>query len=196
MHGGRTAHVPRDAVGVLGSRGLRSCAGSVRSESGVCAIRSWRGTWTNLPSRWCVNDSMISSGQCRSTLARRRIRLVPTVDGLDLSALFELANLQWAAGAGGGDRSSAAGGLYRDFCVRCHGTSGDGRRSGGTRTQPYPRDYRRGLFKFKRTPLTLPPTDEDLHGVLLRGVPETAMPSFRSLDAEPNAMPWCNTCDT
>lgn len=107
--------------------------------------------------------------------------VVPAGDGADLGTLFELANLRWAVGSGESPETGAAGGLYRNLCMRCHGASGDGCGPAARALNPYPRDYRRGFFKFKRTPLTMPPTDEDLHGVLLRGVLETAMPAFSSL---------------
>ena len=106
--------------------------------------------------------------------------VVPAVSDVDLRTVFELSALQQAAGSASRDAQEATEGLYRSLCLRCHGTSGDGCGRAARGLNPYPRDYRRGLFKFKRTPLTRPPTDEDLHGVLLRGVPETAMPSFRS----------------
>ncbi len=106
---------------------------------------------------------------------------VPAQDDLELGALFESAGLRRAVGADAGEGERAAVGLYRNLCERCHGRSGDGCGPSARSLNPYPRDYRRGLFKFKRTPSTLPPTGEDLHRVLQRGVPETAMPSFRSL---------------
>lgn len=43
---------------------------------------------------------------------------------------------------------------------------------------PYPRDYRDGVFKFKSTYNPDQPTDEDLRHVLYEGVPGTAMPAF------------------
>jgi hypothetical protein len=50
---------------------------------------------------------------------------------------------------------------------------------------PYPRDFRRGVFKFKSTVgVTTPPTDADLRGILVRGMPGTSMPSFRLLADE------------
>jgi mono/diheme cytochrome c family protein len=60
--------------------------------------------------------------------------------------------------------------------------TGDGAGPDARQLEPYPRDYRRGIFKFKRTPSTIPPTDADLHNILVRGVPGTAMPSFRLLN--------------
>jgi mono/diheme cytochrome c family protein len=46
---------------------------------------------------------------------------------------------------------------------------------------PYPRDYRSGVFKFKTTFNPAKPTDEDLHRIMVNGVPGTAMPSFSLL---------------
>jgi mono/diheme cytochrome c family protein len=46
---------------------------------------------------------------------------------------------------------------------------------------PYPRDYRPGIFKFKSTTRNDRPTDEDLTRILYNGIPGTAMPSFSLL---------------
>jgi mono/diheme cytochrome c family protein len=46
---------------------------------------------------------------------------------------------------------------------------------------PYPRDYRPGIFKFKGTARAARPTDDDLRRVLHNGIPATAMPSFALL---------------
>jgi mono/diheme cytochrome c family protein len=48
--------------------------------------------------------------------------------------------------------------------------------------EPYPRDFRRGTFKFKSTPGGRKPTREDIHRTLHDGIPGTAMPSFRALE--------------
>lgn len=80
-------------------------------------------------------------------------------------------------------------GLYRRHCARCHGVTGDGYGPAALYQNPYPRDFRRGIIKFKSTPRGVPPTDEDLHEVLMRGVPGTAMPSFKLLaEAERHAL--------
>ncbi len=75
-------------------------------------------------------------------------------------------------------------GLYRRHCARCHGVTGDGLGPTALYQFPYPRDFRRGVFKWKSTPRGAPPTDADLHALLKRGVPGTAMPSFRMLQQE------------
>ncbi|MHB8970538.1 MAG: c-type cytochrome [Pirellulaceae bacterium] len=115
--------------------------------------------------------------------------VVPVLEGAALDSLFQLPTLQRAAGAVRRDAEGTMHGLYRNSCVQCHGVTGDGRGSAARGLDPYPRDYRRGIFKYKRTPSTLPPTDEDLRAVLDRGVPGTAMPSFGWLpDSEKTAL--------
>ncbi len=106
---------------------------------------------------------------------------LPEMEGLDLHPLFDLELLQRAAGSREQSRASGERGLYRLLCARCHGISGNGSGPLAAGLNPYPRDYRRGIFKFKRTTSTLPPTDDDLHRILVRGIPGTAMPSFRLL---------------
>jgi mono/diheme cytochrome c family protein len=43
---------------------------------------------------------------------------------------------------------------------------------------PYPRDYRQGLYKFKSTERAAKPTHADLERILRDGIMDTAMPSF------------------
>jgi mono/diheme cytochrome c family protein len=97
--------------------------------------------------------------------------------------------LQMAAGPAWSDKAGANYGLYRKHCVHCHGISGDGRGPTALFLNPYPRDYRQGVYKFKSTYTAAKPTDEDLHRVLVNGIPGTAMPSFSLLpEAEVEAL--------
>jgi mono/diheme cytochrome c family protein len=89
--------------------------------------------------------------------------------------------LDLAAGAAWSDQAGVDRGLYRKHCVHCHGISGDGRGPTGLFLNPYPRDYRMGVFKFKSTYNNAKPTDDDLHRVLYNGIPGTSMPSFSLL---------------
>ena len=73
-------------------------------------------------------------------------------------------------------------GIFRKHCVTCHGLSGDGRGPAAMFLDPYPRDFRRGTFKFKSTPAGSKPTAEDLQQVLRYGIPGTSMPSFQALE--------------
>lgn len=73
-------------------------------------------------------------------------------------------------------------GLYRLHCVHCHGVTGDGKGPTAAFLNPYPRDFRMGVFKFKSTPKGEKPTEADLRKTLVNGIPGTAMPSFKLLD--------------
>jgi heme/copper-type cytochrome/quinol oxidase subunit 2 len=49
---------------------------------------------------------------------------------------------------------------------------------------PYPRDFRPGVFQYKSTPIGARPTDDDLHRMIVRGAPGTAMPAFTQLASD------------
>ncbi|WP_428306075.1 c-type cytochrome [Lacipirellula sp.] len=89
--------------------------------------------------------------------------------------------LTLAAGAAWSDKQGVDRGLYRKHCVHCHGINGDGRGPTARFLNPYPRDYRQGVFKFKTTYNPAKPTNGDLRRVLNNGVPGTSMPSFSLL---------------
>lgn len=94
---------------------------------------------------------------------------------------LDLRKLKMAAGPVWSDERGGKHGLYRRHCAHCHGLSGGGDGPTAMILNPYPRDYRPGVFKFKSTFNPNEPTDEDLHQVLLNGVPGTAMPAFSVL---------------
>ncbi|MEM7783620.1 MAG: cytochrome c [Planctomycetota bacterium] len=96
--------------------------------------------------------------------------------------IIKMDYLKMAAGAVNSDKAGPTVGLYREHCAHCHGITGDGAGATASTLNPYPRDFRLGKFKFKSTPLRTPPTDHDLKNILVRGVPGTAMPSFRTLE--------------
>lgn len=89
--------------------------------------------------------------------------------------------LAMAAGPVWSDDKGGKHGLYRRHCVHCHGISGDGQGPTAAILNPYPRDYRPGVFKFKSTYTSAKPTEDDLVRILHEGVPGTAMPSFALL---------------
>lgn len=89
--------------------------------------------------------------------------------------------LKMAAGPVWSDEAGDKHGLYRRHCAHCHGINGDGQGPTAAILNPYPRDYRRGLFKFKGTFTAALPTNEDLHRVIYNGIPGTAMPAFALL---------------
>jgi len=92
--------------------------------------------------------------------------------------------LAMAAGAVAGDAQGRQRGLYRRHCVTCHGIAGDGAGPAAAVLDPYPRDYRRGVFKYTSTRSGAKPIRKDLQRTLYRGVPGTAMPSFAHLAPE------------
>jgi mono/diheme cytochrome c family protein len=94
---------------------------------------------------------------------------------------LDLRKLKMAAGPVWSDQQGGKHGLYRRHCVHCHGISGDGRGPTAMLLNPYPRDYRDGVFKFKSTYNPDRPTVDDLHKTLHNGIPGTAMPSFALL---------------
>jgi mono/diheme cytochrome c family protein len=107
--------------------------------------------------------------------------LLPAVDGVELGKIVNLSHLKIAAGPVGSDEHGNPRGLYREHCAHCHGITGDGVGPTAVFLNPYPRDYRKGQFKFKSTPIGQKPTHADLKKIVLEGVPGTAMPSFKLL---------------
>ena len=97
---------------------------------------------------------------------------------------LDLAKIELAAGTTGGDASGRQRGLYRQHCVHCHGINGDGAGPTASFLTPYPRDYRKGIYKFKSTQRGNRPTTADLERTLRQGIPGTAMPSFLLLPSD------------
>lgn len=100
---------------------------------------------------------------------------VPPESGLDL------AKIKHAAGPVGSNETGEDRGLYRRHCAHCHGVTGDGDGPTALFLDPYPRDYRKGVYKFTSTNVGLRPTTEDLKRTITEGIPGSAMPSFKLL---------------
>lgn len=99
----------------------------------------------------------------------------------NLASLVSLERLKRAAGAVRSDEHDVHFGLFREHCVHCHGTTGNGLGPTATFLNPYPRDFRLGVFKFKSTPFGRKPTRTDLKRIVREGIMGTSMPSFRLL---------------
>ena len=97
------------------------------------------------------------------------------------AAALDPALLATAAGPVGGDAEGSHRGLYRRHCATCHGITGDGAGPTASILDPYPRDYRNGVFKYTSTMPGHKPLKTDLHRTLIRGILDTAMPSFAQL---------------
>lgn len=71
--------------------------------------------------------------------------------------------------------------VYATYCAGCHGTAGDGKGPAAEMLIVKPRDFTRGIFKFRSTPSGTLPTDEDLYKIISRGVYRTSMPEWSLL---------------
>ncbi|WP_286177414.1 cytochrome c [Stieleria mannarensis] len=97
----------------------------------------------------------------------------------DFSDLISLDRIKRAAGPIGENS-----GLYRKHCVSCHGVTGNGRGENSAILDPYPRDYRHGIFKFKSTKRGSKPVREDLARSIRDGIDGTAMKKIPELTEE------------
>lgn len=70
--------------------------------------------------------------------------------------------------------------LYARHCAACHGEQGDGQGVAAAWLFPKPRDFRSGKFRLVSTTNSAP-TRDDLHAVLLRGMPGSSMPPWEHL---------------
>jgi mono/diheme cytochrome c family protein len=114
---------------------------------------------------------------------------LPALEGFEVGKVVSPSRLRLAAGPVGSDEQGNPHGLYREHCAHCHGITGDGAGPTAAFLNPYPRDYRKGQFKFKSTPVGEKPTHDDLKKIVLDGIPGTAMPSFKLLpDLEVEAL--------
>ena len=78
---------------------------------------------------------------------------------------------------------------YEARCAGCHGIEGNGNGPGAAMLDPKPRDFTKGVFKFKTVPLGGMPTNDDLLKTLNQGVIGTSMPSFALVsDSEKRAI--------
>jgi DMSO reductase family type II enzyme heme b subunit len=86
-----------------------------------------------------------------------------------------------AAADAAADAPVAAGlALFAQHCAACHGAKGTGDGIASYLLYPKPRDYTQGAFRITSTKTGLP-TDDDLMGVLRRGMPGSAMPPWGHL---------------
>lgn len=74
--------------------------------------------------------------------------------------------------------------VYVQYCSGCHGERGDGKGPAAEFLDPRPRDFTRGVFKYRTTPTGQPPTTSDVLGTVTRGIPGTTMPSFAFLSED------------
>ena len=71
--------------------------------------------------------------------------------------------------------------VYERYCEQCHGDRADGAGEVARWSQPRPRDFRGGVYKFSSTPYGFLPTTADLDRVIQNGLYGTRMPPFAAL---------------
>ena len=71
--------------------------------------------------------------------------------------------------------------VFERYCIQCHGDRGDGAGEVARWSQPKPRDFRQGVYKFSSTPYGSLPTTDDLDRVIQNGLYGTRMPPFAAL---------------
>lgn len=71
--------------------------------------------------------------------------------------------------------------LFQMYCRNCHGMDGRGDGPRASLFDPAPRDFTRGVFKFRSTPSGSLPTRGDLFRTISNGVHGTGMVSFADL---------------
>jgi cytochrome c oxidase cbb3-type subunit 2 len=82
------------------------------------------------------------------------------------------------AAADDGARLAEGRAIYDRYCAGCHGARGDGRGPAADMLIVKPRDFTKGVFKFRSTAAGSLPTDDDLDRTLARGIYRTSMPDW------------------
>jgi mono/diheme cytochrome c family protein len=83
--------------------------------------------------------------------------------------------------APGSGRAASGEELYGRYCAGCHGAAGDGKGPAADMLIVKPRDFTKGVFKFRTTPTGRLPTDDDLFRTITRGINRTSMPGWSLL---------------
>jgi mono/diheme cytochrome c family protein len=71
--------------------------------------------------------------------------------------------------------------VYHEACAACHGDNGNGSGPVSVSLTTKPRDFQKGVFKFRTTASGQLPTDQDLLWIVNSGIHRTAMPSFAQM---------------
>ncbi len=128
-----------------------------------------------------VQDSQVLLTEWFGTLNDPKI---PPLLEKDYADLISLENLKIAAGPPPEGAEPGMTGLYRQQCASCHGESGQGRGPVAASQNPYPRDFRHGLYKFKSTSRNSKPLKADFKRILKEGLGDSQMPKFAALSEQ------------
>src|SRR5262245_45829799 len=86
------------------------------------------------------------------------------------------ADLAWPPGSDVPEAAARGRQLYVRWCATCHGPDGRGNGPAAPSLIPRPRDFTRGLFKYKTAPAAQPPTDDDLARAIRGGIAKGGRP--------------------
>lgn len=89
--------------------------------------------------------------------------------------LFPILLLAWPPFSQGEGLTYRGKDLYVQYCAGCHGLNGNGQGEYASQFQIKPRDFTKGVYRFKSTPSGSPPLDSDLIRSIKSGIPGTAM---------------------
>ena len=100
-----------------------------------------------------------------------------------LAFVFSAASWAWAEEPAAGTSILEVGStkgqrIYSKRCSGCHGMEGKGDGPAAERFFPRPRDFTRGLYKYRTTPKDGLPTDADLVKTITNGLAGTGMPAW------------------
>lgn len=97
-------------------------------------------------------------------------------DNEDFAVLLDLDKLKRACGA---DPSiPRVESVYVKNCINCHAWEGSGRGPGSLGVDPYPRDFRAGVFKYKTTARRAKPLKSDLAKTIRYGLAGSGMGAY------------------
>jgi mono/diheme cytochrome c family protein len=110
------------------------------------------------------------------------LEIVPSSVATGFAVVLSLSASLFAEKAPAPFAGSAVRGqtVYQKACTGCHGELGNGKGQGAHALYPKPRDFTRGLYKYRTTGYGELPTDEDLVKTLNQGLYGTQMPAFRN----------------
>lgn len=68
--------------------------------------------------------------------------------------------------------------VYAKYCIGCHGANGDGQGPAAVRLITKPRDFTKGIYKFRSTDSGSLPLESDLYRTITNGLAPVSMPAF------------------
>jgi cytochrome c oxidase cbb3-type subunit 2 len=101
------------------------------------------------------------------------LRVISTIALTGAISAFWLYHQRPAAHAQPARQSAAR--IYLENCAACHGEKGDGKGPEAHRLSIKPRDFTRGVYKFRFTPSGSLPLDQDIFRSISRGIRTTSM---------------------